>query len=63
MIFVMTGGGPGNATTVYMFSLWEEAFTYYKMGLAAAMGWLLFLIVSSITLAQWKISEKWVFYR
>jgi multiple sugar transport system permease protein len=63
MIFVMTGGGPGFATTVYMFSLWEEAFTFYKMGYAAAMGWLLFLIVSSITLAQWKISQKWVFYR
>jgi multiple sugar transport system permease protein len=63
MIFVMTGGGPGFATTVYMFSLWQEAFTFYRMGMAAAMGWILFLIVGAITVTQWKISEKWVFYR
>ncbi len=63
IIFVMTNGGPGYATTIYTFSIWQEAFTFYKMGLAAAMGWILFIMVAGITLIQWKVSEKWVFYK
>jgi multiple sugar transport system permease protein len=63
IIFVMTGGGPGYSTSVYMFTLWQEAFHYFRMGYASAMGFVLFIIICTITVAQWKISEKWVFYR
>jgi multiple sugar transport system permease protein len=63
IIFVMTQGGPGFATSVYMFALWQEAFHFFKMGYASAMALVLFVIIASITLVQWKLSEKWVFYR
>jgi multiple sugar transport system permease protein len=59
----MTQGGPGFATSVYMFALWQEAFHFFKMGYASAMALVLFVIIASITVAQWKLSEKWVFYR
>ncbi len=63
IIFVMTQGGPGFATSVYMFALWQEAFHFFKMGYASAMGLVLFVIIAGITMVQWKLSEKWVFYR
>jgi multiple sugar transport system permease protein len=44
LIFVMTGGGPGYATTTLEFSLYEDAFTNGSFGLAAAVGIVLLLI-------------------
>ncbi len=63
IIFVMTQGGPGFATSVYVFRIWQEGFHFFRMGYASAMAWVLYIIVGVITVTQWKVSEKWVFYR
>jgi ABC-type sugar transport system permease subunit len=63
VILIMTRGGPGTATSVYVFRLWHEAFGLLKMGYASAMAWVLFLIVGGLTVFQWVMSKKWVFYR
>lgn len=49
---VMTGGGPGNATTVLVQTIYNHAFRYFEMGYAAAMSWVLFMIIFAVTLIQ-----------
>jgi multiple sugar transport system permease protein len=62
LIYVMTNGGPGYATSVYIYYLYQNAFSYFKMGYASSMAWLLFILISAITIFQWKLSDRWVFY-
>jgi multiple sugar transport system permease protein len=63
LIYVMTGGGPGSSTNVYVYYLWKEAFQLREMGYAAAMSWLLFLVILVITLVQWRLAKRWVHYQ
>jgi multiple sugar transport system permease protein len=60
--FVMTQGGPENSTMFYVFNLYRQAFVSFKMGYASAMAWMLFLIVLAITLLQFKLAGRWVYY-
>lgn len=60
--FIITNGGPANATLVYILLLYENAFEYFKMGYAAAMAWVLFLIVLAVTLIQLRVARTWVYY-
>jgi len=60
-IYNMTRGGPEESTMVIVYYLWENAFGFLRMGYAAAMAWILFLIVFTLTLIQWRLSSKWVF--
>jgi multiple sugar transport system permease protein len=61
-VFVMTEGGPGDATQVYVYYLWENAFTYFKMGYASAMAYILFIIMLVITLLQVRLLGRRVHY-
>ncbi len=61
-VYVMTNGGPGNATLVYVLKLYREAFEYHKMGYASAMAWVLFLVLLVLTLFVVKTSKSWVHY-
>ncbi|MFN3682317.1 MAG: extracellular solute-binding protein [Fimbriimonadaceae bacterium] len=59
--FVMTGGGPNDATRFFMFHLYSQAFQNLRMGYASALAWILFFIILIFTLIQFKMS-KWVYY-
>jgi len=69
-IFVMTGGsteagstgGTNNASLVLMLLMFRQGFSFYKMGYASAIAWVLFLILLVITLIQFKLQKKWVHY-
>ncbi len=61
--FIMTGGGPMNATLFYVLYLFQNAFMYFRMGYASAMAWLLFIIIMTLTLIQFKLAPKWVHYQ
>ena len=61
--FIMTGGGPLNSTLFYVLYLFQNAFQYFRMGYASAMAWLLFIIILTLTLIQFKIAPKWVHYQ
>ncbi len=61
-VFMMTGGGPRFATLSYMLYLYQNAFSYNKMGLATAMSWLLFVAVLLLTIVAFKSSPMWVYY-
>lgn len=57
-IFVMTGGGPADSTITVPFLIFNEAFTYYRIGPAAAMSYLLFIFVIIITLIRKRAVDK-----
>ncbi len=61
-VYVMTRGGPGTATLVYVYYLYQNAFEYLKMGYAAALAWILFLVILLLTWLQFKASTRWVYY-
>ena len=61
-IYVMTRGGPNDATTTIVFYLYRNGFEYFKMGYASAIAWTLFWITLIFTLIQLKLQRKWVFY-
>jgi len=60
--YIMTGGGPANATLFYVLYVFRNAFMLLKMGYASAMAWILFVLVLILTLIQFKLAGKWVYY-
>ncbi len=60
--YVMTGGGPQNATLFFVFHLFKQGFGLFRMGYAAAMAWVLFLIILLLTLVQMTLARRWVYY-
>ena len=62
IIYVMTHGGPANATSVYIYYLYQNAFAFGKLGYASAMAWILFVLIAAFTFIQWKLQKRWVFY-
>jgi multiple sugar transport system permease protein len=61
-IYILTGGGPADATLMYAYYLYVSAFEFFKMGYASAMAWILFLIVLAATLLIFRSSARWVYY-
>ncbi len=59
---IMTEGGPNGATQVPVERIYTYAFSYFKMGYAAAFSWLLFLIILVLTMVQLKAQKAWVHY-
>lgn len=59
---IMTKGGPGTSTTTLVYYIYTSAFSYYKMGYASAMSWILFIILFIVTMIQWQGQKKWVNY-
>lgn len=60
--YIMTNGGPNNASLFYVYNLWRQAFTYMDMGKASAMAWLLFITILMLTAFVFRTSKKWVYY-
>jgi len=62
-IFAMTGGGPGDETTVLSLDIWYQAFAFLKFGIATAMAWVLGLLLIGFTVYQLRILKKVEFRR
>ncbi|KFN08355.1 sugar ABC transporter permease [Paenibacillus macerans] len=60
--YVMTNGGPNNASLFYVFYLYREAFQFSRMGSASAIAWVLFAIIMILTYVVFRTSNKWVYY-
>lgn len=56
-IYVMTGGGPGDSTVTVAYLIYNEAFTYFRIGKAAAMSYILFFIIIIISVLQTKFAK------
>jgi len=61
-VYVLTNGGPNNATLFYVLYMYQRSFQAFKMGYASALAWVLFLLVLVITLIQFKLAGRWVYY-
>lgn len=61
-VWIMTAGGPAGATSVLVERIVRNAFSYSRMGYAAAMSWVLFLLVFGVTAMQMKLQKRWVHY-
>lgn len=57
-VFVMTQGGPIDATQVIVYQIYVQGFLYFKMGYASAIAYVLFMIVLSLTLLQLRILRE-----
>jgi multiple sugar transport system permease protein len=61
LVYNMTSGGPGRATYLVGFYIWQQAFQYLHMGYSAAMAFVLFALILLVTLVQWFSRRLWVF--
>jgi len=60
--YIGTQGGPAYATYFYVYHLYVSAFQYSLMGYAAALAWIFLLIVLTLTVVQFRLQDRWVFY-
>lgn len=60
--FIATDGGPAYATHFYMLHLFNNGFRFLEMGYASALAWLFTLLVLALTIVQFRLSERWVYY-
>jgi len=56
--YVMTGGGPLNKTLTIVMMMYQQGFKFWRMGYAAAVAFILFLVIGAATLLQTLLQEK-----
>jgi multiple sugar transport system permease protein len=61
-VFIMTEGGPGNASLMINLYIYRNAFQNFRMGYASVLAWVLFAFVLILTLIQLRLSGRWVYY-
>ncbi|MFY0664914.1 MAG: sugar ABC transporter permease [Natronospirillum sp.] len=57
-IYLMTNGGPENATLVLAYYIYERAFQFFEVGYASALAVVLFVVTLMLTLAQWLLKRE-----
>ncbi len=62
LALLMTKGGPVKSTYMLAMYIYDNAFKYHDMGYAAAMSWLMLVLIIALTVAIFKFSSMWVFY-
>ena len=60
--WLLTQGGPNNATEFYSLYLYRNAFLFLRMGKANALAWILFAIIIFITYLLFRFSGRFVYY-
>ncbi|MBK9121692.1 MAG: sugar ABC transporter permease [Chloroflexi bacterium] len=60
--FVITAGNPLDSTLFYALYLYRRAFNDFQMGYAAAMAWVLLLLIAFFTFISFRTSRYWVYY-
>jgi multiple sugar transport system permease protein len=58
-IYVLTNGGPGDATRTVVMYLYQQGFQTFHMGYASSIALVLFLIVMALTALQFAVSRRW----
>ena len=60
--YIITNGGPRNATTLISVIVYNTAFKDYKVGMSSAMAWVMFVIVMVLTVIAFVSQKEWVYY-
>jgi multiple sugar transport system permease protein len=58
--YALTGGGPNGATTTLAFAIYQKAFIDFDMGLAAALSYVLCVVLGFLTLLNFHYRKRWV---
>ena len=61
-VYMMTRGGPEDATLFYAYYLFQRAWRYLDMGYASALAWVLFAVIMALTLLVFRSQRRWVHY-
>ena len=61
-IYMMTAGRPTPQTSVYVYHVYSQAFTSFRLGYASALAFVLFLAILAVTLTQLAVTKRWVYY-
>jgi multiple sugar transport system permease protein len=61
-VHIITLGGPGNSTESIVQYIYDTGFTQLRMGYAATLGLVLFVVLLLVTLVQFRLSRRWVHY-
>jgi len=64
-VYLVTKGenmGPNDTLATPVYLLFNNGFSYFRMGYASAVAWVIFLIVVLVTLMQFKLAPRWVHY-
>ena len=62
LVFITTQGGPANTSLIFILYIYFKAFRDFAMGYAAALAWLLFMIVVALTAINFGLARFWVHY-
>ncbi|OUC09257.1 ABC transporter permease, partial [Litorilinea aerophila] len=60
--YVMTQGGPRNASLFITYYLYQKAFQQFQMGYASALALVLFVVIMVLTVVVFRWSRAWVYY-
>ncbi len=60
---ILTDGGPGDATRTIVMYIYEQGFRFFDMGYASTIALSLFVVIFILTLLQFRLSRRWVFYQ
>lgn len=60
--YIMTRGGPEDKTRFVAMFIYDHAFLYQNVGYAAAVAWILFLLIVGLTLLAFRLSRRHVYY-
>ncbi len=61
--YVLTdNGGPAQSTYFVAYYLWRSTFRFNKIGYGAAMSWILLVLILILTLIQFRLANRWVYY-
>jgi multiple sugar transport system permease protein len=60
--YVMTRGGPAQATLTIVYYIYQNAFQFGRMGKASAIAWVLFAFIFVFTFIQTRLQRRWVHY-
>jgi multiple sugar transport system permease protein len=61
--YLLTRGGPANASLFYPLYLYFNSFQWFKMGYAAAMAWIMFVLTVLCAVALFRSSARWAYYQ
>ncbi len=62
IVYTMTKGGPLDSTRTMVYTIYDNGFHFFKMGLASATAWILFAMILVVTVIQFWSQKKWVNY-
>lgn len=61
-IYTLSGGGPGTSSYVFVYYIYQQAFKFYRLGYASTISVILFILILALTILQWKLRKKWIYY-